>query len=219
MNQCTEYQPLVKKIAGRRVGTPREGGFVGLRPHCKDCRELITLNASLTGCELVVPGELHFNHLRRSVLRALPPRESSPRPGMWARLTSAPALGLAIAASLFVAGFASRATSWQSAKESVLLAQIRREARENKHLADVEASPYTYSKISFRRYKKGTVALSFDVTRRVDLDPREGRSTGQGDTDSGFAEPVFGGHPSQGDLLRPKPDTTPSWKKPCSFRC
>ena len=168
MNQCTEYQPLVKKLLAGELALHEKEALLGHGRHCKDCRELITLNASLTGCELVVPGELDFNDLRRSVLRALPPRESSPRPGMWARLTSAPALGLAIAASLLVAGFAI-GYFWQSAKESVLLVQIRREARENKHLADVEASPYTYSNISFRNMGEGTVALSFDVTTRVDL--------------------------------------------------
>ncbi len=168
MNQCTEYEPLVKKLLAGELALHEKEALLDHGRHCKDCRELITLNASLTGCELVVPGELDFNDLRRSVLRALPPRESSPRPGMWARLTSAPALGLGIAASLLVAGFAI-GYFWQSAKESVLLAQIRREARENKQLADVEASPYTYSNISFRNMGEGTVALSFDVTTRVDL--------------------------------------------------
>ena len=168
MNQCTEYEPLVKKLLAGELALHEKEALLGHGQHCKDCRELITVNASLTACELVVPGELDFNDLRRSVLRALRPRESSPGPGMWARLMSAPALGLGIAASLLVAGFAI-GYFWQSAKESVLLAQIRREARENKQLADVEASPYTYSNISFRNVGEGTVALSFDVTTRVDL--------------------------------------------------
>ena len=84
---------------------------------------------------------------------------------MWARLTSAPALGLGIAASLLVAGFAI-GYFWQAAKENILLAQIRREALENKQLSDVEASPYTYSNISFRNMGGSTVAFEASTSLR-----------------------------------------------------
>jgi hypothetical protein len=171
MNQCTEYEPLVKKLLAGELALHEKQALLGHSQECKDCRELIALNASLTGCELELPGELDFKDLRLSVLRALPSRERSSRPGAWARLMSAPTLGLGIAASLMVAGIAI-GYFWQAAKGSVtsiMLAQIRREARENKQLADVEASPYTYSNISFRNIGESTVALSFDVTARVDL--------------------------------------------------
>jgi hypothetical protein len=171
MNQCTEFEPLVKKLLAGELARHEKEALLGHGQQCKHCRELITLNTSLAGCELVVPGELDFNDLRLSVLRALPPRESPSGPGIWARLMSAPALGLGIAASLLVAGFAI-GYFWQAAKgnvPSILLAQIRREALENKQLSDVEASPYTYSNISFRNMGGSTVALSFDVTTRVDL--------------------------------------------------
>jgi hypothetical protein len=171
MNQCTEYEPLVKKLLAGELALHEKEALLGHGRQCKDCRELITLNASLTGCALEVPGELDFNDLRLAVLRSLRRRESFAAPGIWARLMSAPALGLGIAASLLVAGFAI-GYFWQAAKENVtslLLAQIRREARENKQLADVEASPYTYSNISFKNMGESAVALSFDVTTRLDL--------------------------------------------------
>jgi hypothetical protein len=170
MNQCTEYEPLVKKLLAGELALHEKEALLGHGRQCKDCRELITLNASLTSCALEVPGELDLNDLRLSVLRSLRRRESFPGPGIWARLVSAPALGLGIAASLLVAGFAI-GYFWQAKENvtSVLLAQIRREARENKQLADVEASPYTYSNISFNNTGASGVALSFDVTTRVDL--------------------------------------------------
>jgi hypothetical protein len=171
MKQCTEYEPFVKKLLAGELALNEKEALLGHSRECKDCRELIALNASLTGCDLEVPGEPDFKDLRLSVLQALPPRESSSLAGAWARLVSSPALGLGIAACLLVAGIAIGYFS-QAAKGSVtsnLLAQIRREARENKQLADVEASPYTYSDISFRDIGKSAVALSFDVTTRVDL--------------------------------------------------
>jgi hypothetical protein len=171
MNQCTEYEPLVKKLLAGELALHEKEALLSHGRQCKDCRKLIALDASLAGWELEMPGESDFNDLRLSVLRALPRAESPSRPGMWARFMSAPALGLGIAASLLVAGFAIGYYG-QPAKESVtnvLLAQIRHEARENKQLADVEASPYTYSNISFKNTGENTVALSFDVTARVDL--------------------------------------------------
>ncbi len=188
--QCQEYEPLVERMLSDEISGDEMDRLLSHAETCGDCREFVELHHRMLGPELdtELPTEGEFAAMRHTVMRRLRAEQSSARGRalgtlglLWALMTrpafvaGTAVLMLVMLGAGVVVGQRSGFTTYGGAEVTGLtrvdpvLMQIRTEARGNRELVDVENSPYVYSNVSFQNLNNRQIALSFDVTRHVEL--------------------------------------------------
>lgn len=183
MSGCERFTGLLEKyLAGETASSDVDA----LREHaksCAECRRLIEVHEELSLAieELPEPSETHFQAMRAAVLRQIPrhgTREAMRKTtfggfwsSLWARPVTKPAFAFVLAIALLGAGFFIGRSSAPAPgfDETLMVQEINRQASLEKGLAGYWDSPFVYSNVKFRP-RNGSVMLSFDVARHVDVE-------------------------------------------------
>jgi len=189
MKQCPDYEPLIEGLLADEIDADDLDRLLDHAGSCAGCRSFVDLHYQLQDPELVsdLPGDREFDLARQAVLTRIR-ADWAPRGEPFAArlrrffdgLALRPAWAAATAGLLVVAlglGYvAGRGSGEQllplgpgDLVADPLVRQIVVEARGNHGLEDVEDSPFEYSNVSFRQLGDERVAMSFDVTRHVEL--------------------------------------------------
>jgi hypothetical protein len=183
MSGCQRFKDFLEQyVAGEAAPSELEV----MREHansCADCRYLMELHEelSLATEEVPQPSEAHFQSMRAAVLRQIP-REGHRATerkkafggfwrSLWAQPVLRPALAFILVVALIGGGFLVGRLSAEPPvfDETLMVQEINRQASLDKGLAGYWDSPFVYSNVKFRPHN-GAVALSFDVTRHMDLE-------------------------------------------------
>ena len=177
MSQCRRYQELIESRLAEEISF-RDGAE--LDEHCAVCdecarlmelhRDLLTLDA-----ETAMPDKHDFREMRESVLAATASPRAEAAGGFlrdFGRLWQAHPLpsGLATAAVLVCAVFFGRGIHPERSLEEQLLNQSPQwSMAQQASLDSLLDAPYSFTNVSVRDQGQGQLALSFDVSRHVDL--------------------------------------------------
>ena len=178
MSGCDRFAHLIEEYLAGEISP---AGLEALRQHslsCRECRRMMELHHELSQVteEVPQPSEDHFQEMRTSVLgRIRDTGETRAVQPFWKRLamlpTARPAHALVFAVVLLAVGFLlGRAGGERPAfDENALVEEMVRQASLGRGLAGYWDSPFIYSNVSLRPQDDGSITLSFDVTRHVDV--------------------------------------------------
>lgn len=178
MNNCQEFQELLQSYVAGEI-SPSD--LEKLHEHCRtcvDCGELMEIHAQLAGRGAAArePGESEFADMRAAVLERI-----KENPTVWSRRRSwrdfggnirvKPVWAVPLAAALVVISVLAGRWSAPVAPldEDALLRDVSRQAGRQAGLIDYWDTPYSYTNVSVRPAGNGSLDLSFDVCRRVNL--------------------------------------------------
>ena len=172
MSDCRQYQELLEDfLAGEIVASD----LADLRGHCdrcRECAELLELHEGLLamGEEIPEPDQDDLDDVREAVLERVSPRTSF-RMDLGRLWRAHPvAAGFSVAAALACAVFLGR---WspvvQTDGEDQLLAVINQQAARQSGLEDYWNAPLSFANVTVRPQADGQLALSFDVSRHLDV--------------------------------------------------
>jgi hypothetical protein len=177
MDDCTKY---FDRMADLRLGSLDDDDQAGLFAHlaeCSDCREMMRFHDDLAGAanEFSEAGAEALAGVRGRVLdeirgeAALQGRVAN-RSMAWTMQRSR-ALAAAAAVVLAIGGFAvgRMAAGPAGADGGQLVVGLESSALNHHRLRDVEDSPDIISNVSVRRAGDGLVAMSFDVSRHLEV--------------------------------------------------
>lgn len=191
MSKCTEFEPLIEQMLSEEIEDASRDRLLAHSEACVDCRQFVDLHYQLQDPELSteLPSDAELAEVRANVLREIRAADrNDPLPsfglaGLLRLFALRPAYGMGLAAMLLVMlGTGVVVGRWTTGPElpndlfvadDLVQEILRREAQTNRELADVEDSRYLYSNVVFDERDDGRVALSFDVTRHVQVDPRQ----------------------------------------------
>jgi len=183
MNQCHPYQSLLEDLL---AGTITAADGDALQAHCSECNEcaeILDLHERLLalGAEIPAPDQDTLDDRRERILeqtmahrRAAGPAAPE-RPRFWSDLAQLwqqhPAAAmLATAAVLLVVVFAGRwSVKPSSFDDDLLLQAVQHQAAQQAGLAEYWDAPFSFTNVSVRQRPTGQLALSFDVSRHIDL--------------------------------------------------
>jgi hypothetical protein len=179
MKDCDRYE---KTIEAYIAGEPVAGELESLVEHCKECkscRELLAVHRDMTdlGAKFDELEDADYDSLRAGVMAqvAMAAIKRRPKRGVWSNFLSPfslqPLTAAVLMAAIFFIGIVAGQFRLASSNgiTGPLLREINAEAVANRSLSDVEDSPYTYSNVNFQRVNGDRVALSFDVTRHMEV--------------------------------------------------
>ncbi len=188
MSRCENYEGPIERLLADEIDDAERDRLLAHAESCSDCRQFVELHHRLMGPELdpELPSDAELAAVRRTVMRTIRAERRTARgsffdelSGLLRLLVATPAGAAAAAALMLVAlglGVVGGRSLGQSLDDPIpssgadgLLAQIRTEALSHRLLADVENSPYLYSNVSFSDNENGSLKLSFDVTRHMEL--------------------------------------------------
>jgi hypothetical protein len=182
MTECTQYEPLIELMLAEEIEPGQLDRLLSHAEDCAGCRQFVDLHYQLQEPALTpeLPSEAGFSAMRRTVLRQISEDRKTGTPGLaslsrFFKLLSVPPVRYAAAAALllvvlFTGVYTGRNTLPLSpAAQPSMLADLRSEAVKNAQLSDVENSDYLYSNVDFREVDENVVAVSFDVTRHIEV--------------------------------------------------
>ncbi|HSR66872.1 MAG TPA: hypothetical protein VLU25_02930 [Acidobacteriota bacterium] len=192
MNSCDSFQPLFESLlSGEALSSPAREALGRHAEECRECRQLLELHRELAQGKEELPGltQSDFAAMRRRVLQGASarraqrselspqqqPADGSGRPGA---LKLPPLWSAAAAVLLLVTGaLLGRLTVSAQPFELApgggygsLIREISAEAESNDDFSDVEESQFVFSDVSFRPLPRQRLALSFNVTRHVEVE-------------------------------------------------
>lgn len=172
MKECDRFENAIQALI---AGNPKLEELEDLIRHCKicpDCRDLYEMHRTLAGFgsrfDEMEPTD--FSEARRAIVQAAANNRRPYRRGFWSSLwtpfslrplTASALLAVVFAIGLFVARFGNQASapSMDVADKAFIRASLR----------DIQKSPYTFSNVAVRYVDSNTVAVSFDIARRVSI--------------------------------------------------
>lgn len=183
MSQCRPYQSLLEDLL---AGTISAADHDTLRAHCSDCPEcadMLDLHERLLtlGAEIPAPDQDTLDDRRERILeQTMAHRRTTgsslpEQPHFWSDLSHLwqrhpAAATLATAAILLVVVFAGRwSVQPQSFDDDLLLQAVQHQAAQQAGLANYWDAPFSFTNVSVRQRPMGQLALSFDVSRHIDL--------------------------------------------------
>jgi len=184
MIRCAEFEPLIERMLAEEIADADRDRLLTHAQSCAPCRQYVELHHRLLGSELDVelPTDEEFGAMRRAVFEGIGGARGRPAGSSWGMIgeffqlmMQRPAYAGALAALLLVmlgAGFGVGQQWGQpttSPELTGLLPQIDREASQNLDGLDLEGSRYLFSNVTFDDRGDGRLALSFDVTRHMEL--------------------------------------------------
>jgi hypothetical protein len=179
MSGCDRFEGLIEEYLGGGISP---GDLEMLERHaasCPACGKIIELHRQLSGVPDAVPEatEEDFGAMRAAVLERITAagktRDTEPFWRRWMALAAAgPGYAVAFTALLIALGFfIGRISPGQPEFEDDLLVQeVIRQASLGRGLEGYWESPFTYSNVDLRPQTGGRAILSFDVTRRFDVE-------------------------------------------------
>jgi hypothetical protein len=179
MNECRRHRESMESyLAGEIAPADLED----LQMHCtrcSECRQLAALHGLLTcvGEYLPEPTDAELRTMRDGVLRDID-RHKAHRAGsrFWRELGGVlrghpVAVPAALAVLLAVGVLAGRwsATPADIGSDAALVRAIQAQAEQHEGLTGIWDAPYAFTNVTARPAEDGTVALSFDVCRHVNI--------------------------------------------------
>ncbi len=190
---CREYEPLIERMLAEEIGRAERDRLLEHTEECPGCREFVDLHHRLMEPDENgdLPTDAEFARMRESVLATVRQERTSTPPARvaWSDRRSAwsdlfglfamrPALAGGFAAALLVMlvggiavgrglGFGGMTLDGGSA--DAFARQIGNAASERRGIDDIAESPYLYSNVRFDEQSDGKMALSFDVTRHLQI--------------------------------------------------
>jgi hypothetical protein len=184
MIRCDEFEPLIERMLAEDIDHRDRDRLLPHAQSCGSCRQYVELHHRLLGSELAVelPTDEEFGAMRRAVVAQIGSAEERPARSVWAAvgeffqlMTMRPAYAGALAALLVVmlgAGIGLGHWWGQGSASPELIGMlpvIDEQAMLSSQVRDLEDSPYLYSNVTFDDLGGGRLALSFDVTRHMQL--------------------------------------------------
>jgi hypothetical protein len=190
MKGCRAYDDSIERMLAEEIGNAERDRLLAHAQTCAACAEFVDLHYQLRDPALAqeLPTDAEFAMARRSVLGRIRAQQTTGEPralhgllGFLTTLAGQPAYAAGLAALLVVAlalgvliGRTSgpRVLDFDSPIRVVadpMLTQISDVAASNRDLTDVENSPFVYSNVRFREMGGDDLAMSFDVTRHVEV--------------------------------------------------
>lgn len=179
MTECERFEAGLDGLIAGTVSGKEQEELLAHAAACDDCAAALDLLQELGENEIPEPREFELASMRRSVRRQIERERHAPRPWVkWAGLAMAAALATIVFASGLLVGRGTAARQQtagplvSSSAGDPLTRQIKAEAVQNLRLSDVENSPYTYSNVEIADAGNGSLQLSFDVSRHLELTAR-----------------------------------------------
>jgi hypothetical protein len=179
MSGCERFERLIEEYLGGEI-SPED--LETLQQHsrsCPGCRMMMELHRGLSEgpVELHQPTEGEYAGMRAAVLRRVRAGGGKRKMGsFWKRLVSLPAARPAFApvfvVLLIALGFVLGRMWPKPARldDHLLVEEITRQASLGRGLNGYWESPFTYSNVSMHQRNSSDLTLSFDVTRRIDVE-------------------------------------------------
>ncbi len=181
---CRENQELLEPLLRNELSPEQSEGLLAHLEQCGSCEEHFDLLQRLMTEQIIPePDELSLARVRGEVLRTLraEPRATAGSGRNWWRFAAAGFAAVITGGLLLYGGYrlgmervVSPASGLETARlddgEAQLTSQIHRAALRSRDRQDLENSPYLYSNVQVRKLGEGRLALSFDVSRHLDLD-------------------------------------------------
>ena len=179
---CHEYEPLIERLLAEEIGDRERDRLLHHTEGCQGCREFVDLHYRLHDAELAtdLPTDAEFAGMRRTVVAQI--RQEQPAPAFsgvrdfFRSLVRQPALAGGLAAIMvamlaagYVVGRDAGPAPVSLGHADPMMVQIAQEASANRGLADVENARFLYSNVRFQETPTGEIALSFDVTRHMEV--------------------------------------------------
>jgi len=184
MNRCAEFEPLIERMLAEEIADADRDRLLAHAQSCGGCRQYVELHHRLLGSELDVelPTDEEFGAMRRNVFEGIGGAPDRSARSGWGAIGEffqlmmlRPAYAGALAALLLVmlgAGFG-LGHQWGQGTASPeltgILPVIDRQAIVSSQGLDLEGSQYLFSNVTFDDLGNGRLALSFDVTRHMEL--------------------------------------------------
>jgi|GEM_PF-1097251 len=182
MMNCRRYQEMIEDLLADEIAAD---DLDALREHCDlctDCAELLNLHESLQrlGKEIPEPGRSDLRDMRTGVMDRValeqpPVRPAATRRGFrvtWSDHRQAYPMAAVLAMVIMLAGgvFLGRLTAPERAlDEDLLLQAISRQANQQSELGDFWDTPLSFANVAVKQRQNGQLALSFDVSRHIDV--------------------------------------------------
>lgn len=198
MKTCPECERLARKLVNGRLSASELEVCRRHAESCAACREVLSVHEALqtAGAGIVEPPESEFRRMRRRVMNAIDARETGAQrelqSGLRGELQRDPRRGRsregfasaawtflrahtvpAAAALLIVVAGSALAGRWSAAPgrvdDELLLSAIRQQASSPAGLDGYWDEPFTCTNVSARMLPGDRLALSFDVSRHLEL--------------------------------------------------
>jgi len=185
MSPCRPYQSLLEDFLAGTITTADRDTLQAHCAECTACAEMLSLHERLQalGAEIPVPDPDTLDDRRERIMeqtmahrRTLP---SAERPCFWTDLSHLwrqhpAAATLATAAVLLMVVFAGRwSVQPKTFDDDILLAAVQHQAAEQAGLAEYWDAPFSFTNVTVRQRPMGQLALSFDVSRHIDLQTQQ----------------------------------------------
>jgi hypothetical protein len=179
MNDCRQFQEMMEELLAGDIAAE---SHMALSRHCQSCPECAGLfelheKLQLMNDEIPEPGRTELRDMREAVLEriSLDPVSAPARRSFWPDLVSLwqihPAASMA-AMVILLAGavFMGRwSTPAQTLDDSLILQAISRQADQQSGLGEYWDAPLSFANVTARQKPSGRLALSFDVSRHVEV--------------------------------------------------
>jgi len=178
MKEQRELVVLIKKLQAGKVTQEETSRLQQLIDKYPEYKEIVDAHYALLGTRSPFPEvpEEEFKIMRNTILRKIQLKQTkSYRRGFSEILENIKLFVLkpemAVAALTLIIGFLlGKAMPPDQASSSLnIVQQITELASENKELVDVQNSPMRYSNVSFQEVDAQSIAISFDVSRHLDM--------------------------------------------------
>jgi len=182
MNRCHRYQDLIESCLADQITSADRADLDEHCTACAECAGQLTVHRNLLelGNEIPLPGQLELRDMREAVLAATGERKPADnnarsRAGFLADLgrlwrTHPLPAGLATAAVLVGAVLLGRGIPQDHSLERALMQQSNGWATVGAaSLDEYLDSPFSFANVSVRHQEQERLALSFDVSRHVDM--------------------------------------------------
>jgi len=187
MSECRQWEELIDRSDD--LGDDESKALLDHIDSCGSCAGLFDLVGRMRADDVVPdPGDARLVEMRRQVMRSIRRGDGETLGSRFAATLAAffgrpalaiPALVILVAAGVLVGRLTVPGSSRSAASTTVaegshgaIASEIKLAAAKSRDIEDIENSPFTYSNVRVRETRGDTVAVSFDVSRHLDLDLR-----------------------------------------------